>query len=80
MNINTDPKRLDKTNQGQGAVLTREDGSTQSCIITDVFSDRVRLEWRTGPRPTDYLFSWVLRSKWPTVTLFQGGSKFLVVE
>lgn len=76
---NTDPKKLDKTNEGDAAVLTLETGTTISCTITDVCPEQVCVEWRTGPGSEDWRYRWLRRSLWERLTLFPAGCKFLAV-
>lgn len=81
MNKNSDPKNLDKSNEGDAAVLVLRDGGTVSCRITDVFSDRVRCEWRTGPAKHNIRWEYVSRSQWlDRVTLFPPNVKFMALD
>jgi hypothetical protein len=77
---NTDPKKLDRSNEGDAAVLTLADGGTVSCRLTDVMSDRARFEWRTGPAKHNIRWEYVPRAQWlDRVTLFPAGCMFLAV-
>ena len=77
---NTDPKKLDRSNVGDAAVLVLDDGGAQSCIITDVETNMARLAWKTGPGRFDQKWVWVRRAQWlDRVTLFPAGCMFLAV-
>lgn len=77
---NSDPKMLNKSNEGDFAVLRLDDGVAVSCRITDVTPRMARFEWKTGPGPEDVRWCWVRRVEWlDRVTLFPAGSKFLAV-
>jgi hypothetical protein len=77
---NTDPKKLDRSNEGDGAVLVLDDGGTVSCIITDVNQSNARFAWKTGPGRFDQKWVWLPRAQWlDHVTLFPAGCKFLAV-
>lgn len=77
MSKNTDPRTLDQTNVGDAAVWVRQDGSSQSVIITKVEQTRARLVWKLSPNTTRGM--WISAFSWSNLTLFPAGCKFLAV-
>lgn len=78
---NTDPKKLNRSNVGDAAVIVLDNGDTVSCVITDVTPTLARFAWKTGPCRFDQTWVWLSRAQWldRVVTLFPAGCKFLAV-
>ena len=77
---NTDPKKLDRSNIGDAAVLVLPNGNTQSCEIVDVAPDAACFVWKVAPGRRGIRHVWIPAPQWlDRVTLFPAGCKFLAV-